>query len=74
LGEVLVRQVGAHWVKQPDGTFGVELRGVAYPMAKVAKRFEQGSRHSIGHFYREIADHWASGNEQPPATWRAWQG
>jgi hypothetical protein len=71
IGEALIRQTGAHWVRQPDGTFGVELRGVAFPMSKVAKRFDRGLEHSIGHFYREITSHWLSGNDQFPATWKA---
>ena len=70
VGEVLIRQTGAHWVKSTKDGFGVELQDVAWPMNKVAKRFELGPDHSIGHFYREIAAHWLSGSDAVPTTWR----
>ena len=72
VGEVLVAQTGARWIRTEDGAIAVELgRLVMYPMNKVAKRFERGREHSIAHFYREIVSHWASGSEDLPATWQA---
>ena len=71
VGEVLIRETGATWVEGPHG-IGVTLRGQsAFPLNKVAKRFDQGRNHSIGHFFREIRAHWLSGHTELPATWRA---
>lgn len=70
VGTILVQQTGAHWIKDPAEGYGVELRGIAWPMSPVAKRFEKGPEHSIGRFYREVSSHWLSGNEEVPATWK----
>jgi hypothetical protein len=59
VGEVLVKQTGARWVRDPKEGYGVELNGqVAFPMAEVGKRFELGPDYSIGAFYREVAGRW----------------
>jgi len=72
VGEVLVAHTGTHWIKTDRGEMAIELgRLVAFPMNKVAKRFEQGREHSIAHFYQETVSHWSSGNEELPATWKA---
>jgi hypothetical protein len=71
VGEVLVAEAGAVWVKDRKEGFGVALGGVtAWPMNKVGKRFALGERHSLGHFYREVSSHWRSGNDTVPVTWR----
>jgi hypothetical protein len=69
VGEVLVAHVGAHWIKSPTDGFGVELKGVAWPMNRVAKRFNMGPKQSIGQFYREVSSHWLAGTDALPANW-----
>lgn len=70
VGEVLIRTTGAHWVSDDAEGYGIELVGTAYPLNKVAKRFERGRDHSIGQFYREVSNHWLSGNDAIPAAWK----
>jgi hypothetical protein len=70
VGEVLVKQTGGHWIRDPKEGYGVELNGdVAFPMNEVTRRFELGPEHAIGNFCSEISSHWLSGNEEIPATW-----
>jgi len=72
LGEVLVDATAAQWVRTPDGQMAVQLGAIsAFPMNKVGKRFDRGREHSITQFYREISQHWSSGNEEIPATWKS---
>jgi hypothetical protein len=59
VGEVLVKQTGARWIRDPEEGYGVELNGqVAFPMSEVGKRFELGPEHSIGRFYRDVSGRW----------------
>jgi hypothetical protein len=61
VGETLIKETGAHWIRDPKTGYGVELHGqAAFPMNEVAKRFELGSEHTIGAFYREVSVNWDS--------------
>lgn len=71
VGEVLVAHTGAHWIRSAKDGFGVELRGVALPMNRVTRRFEEGPSQSIGGFFSEISGHWLSGEDALPANWSA---
>ena len=69
VGEVLIMNTGAHWTRDPQEVYGVELNGqVAYPMDRVSKRFEFGPEHAIAQFYRETSIDWLSRQREGPAT------
>jgi ribosomal protein L27 len=69
LGEVLVRQTGGHWIRDPKEGYGVEFKGhVVFPLVKVSTRFELGPEQAIAQFYVEISSQWLSGHEEAPAT------
>jgi hypothetical protein len=68
VGEVLILNTGAHWIRDPDEGYGVELNGqIAFPMDKVSKRFELGPEHAIAQFYRETSIDWLSRQPEIPA-------
>jgi len=72
LGEVLVLQTGAQWIRDPKDGYGLELKGqVVFPMAEVSKRFELGPEHSIAQFYREVSISWLAADEETPPTGQA---
>ena len=72
VGEVLVMQTGAHWIRDSKEGYGVEFKGqIAFPLSKVSKRFELGPEQAIAQFYREISIEWttaaAASKTTPPA-------
>jgi hypothetical protein len=69
IGEVLVMQTGARWIRDSKEGFGVEFKGqVAFPMSKVSRRFELGPDQAIAEFYVETSSHWLFGAEEAPAA------
>ena len=61
VGEVLVMQTGAHWIRDPKEGYGVEFKGqIAFPLSKVSRRFELGPEQAIAQFYREISIEWTT--------------
>jgi hypothetical protein len=69
IGQVLTKETGAHWIRDPEGGYGVELAGVvAFPMSQVARRFEMGRDESIGKFFGELAGKWLAGQDVGPAA------
>ena len=67
VGEVLVRQSGGRWIRDPNEGYAVELSGrVVYPMKQVAGRFELGRAQSIGKFYTEASSGSAPAGKTPP--------
>jgi hypothetical protein len=69
VGEVLVINTGAHWIRDPKEGYGVELNGQrAFPMNKVSMRFELGPEQAIAQFYRETSIDWLSRQREVPAT------
>jgi hypothetical protein len=72
LGEVLVTQTGARWIRDPAQGYGVEFKGqVVYPMIEVSKRFELGPERPIGAFYRDVTSRWRWDTEKtmPPKVY-----
>ena len=71
VGEAIRRRDGGRWVRERDGTIGLELAPefVAYPFAKVAKHFANGEGDSVYSFYGLIpsllATHRAAGSRAP---------
>ena len=66
LGEVLVAQTGARWIRDPAQGYGVEYHEqVAFPMREVSRRFQLGPDHAIGQFYNQISNRWLWGKELP---------
>jgi hypothetical protein len=69
VGEVLILNTGAHWIRHPNEGYGVEFHGqVAFPMDQVSKRFEIGPEHAIAQFYRETSIDWLSHQPEAPAA------
>jgi hypothetical protein len=69
LGEALVLQTGARWIRDPNEGYGLELNGqVVYPMVEVSRRFELGPEHSIAQFYREVSIGWLATDEKASAA------
>lgn len=56
LGEAIRRRDGGRWVRESDGTVGLELaKGfVVYPLAKTAKHFANGEADSVFSLYQSI--------------------
>ncbi len=72
VGEVLILNTGAHWIRDPKEGYGVELNGqVAFPMDQVSRRFELGPEHAIAQFYRETSIDWLSRKTETPDAGQA---
>jgi len=56
VGEVLVREAGGRWIRDPGEGYAIDLNGrVVFPMKQIAGRFELGASQSIGRFYSEAS-------------------
>jgi hypothetical protein len=56
VGEVLVREAGGRWIRDPGEGYAVDLGGrIVFPMKQIAGRFELGAAQSIGRFYAEAS-------------------
>jgi len=71
LGQCIIENYGGNWVKEENGTIAIELdkKNKVYPLAKVAKQFENGIEDSIFYLYQIIPSVFKL---QPKPTKKKW--